>query len=340
MRVAITGGTGVLGSALSRRLAEGMPDVELLRLDIRPAPGVQVCDIRDTEKLVRHFEGSEVVVHAAAALPSYSAEQIRSTDVDGTQSVLRAAEVAGVPHVIHVSSTAVYGLPKHTPTPEDYPRQGVDPYSRAKIQAELICEKSRTRFEGVTILRPKTFLGPGRMGIFSMLFEWAEEGLDFPVLGDGSQLTQMLDVNDLCSVILSVLELPPIRTNTAFNLGATEYGSIREDFQSVLDEAGRGGRVRSIPMAPALVLLRGASAVGASPVYPRLLHKLRNHSFVDTQKAQEVLGFAPGLSNAESLRRTFRWWRSDANARSATPGKSHDKPWRQGILRLTKPLFA
>jgi nucleoside-diphosphate-sugar epimerase len=172
-----------------------------------------------------------------------------------------------------------------------------------------------------------------------MLFQWAHEGRDFPVLGDGNQLTQMLDVDDLCAVTMNVLDLPASATNDTYNIAATEFRSIAEDFQAVLDRAGRGGRIRRLPLAPAVVVLRLAAAARASPVYPRLIYKLRSHSYVCTAKAQQHLGFSPAHSNASTLLRTFEWWREDADAQRARPGTAHTQPWRQGALRLVKPLF-
>src|ERR687893_103564 len=83
--------------------------------------------------------GVDYVVHGAAALPLYSEEDIYTTDVVGTQNILMAAERHGVERVVHVSSTAVYGIPDHHPLVEEDRLEGVGPYGQAKIQAEMIC---------------------------------------------------------------------------------------------------------------------------------------------------------------------------------------------------------
>ncbi|MFC7478770.1 NAD-dependent epimerase/dehydratase family protein [Luedemannella flava] len=80
---------------------------------------------------------------------------------------------------MHISSTAVYGLPDVVPTTRTTPLPR-RPYSRAKARAEEVGEEFRRYGLCVPMLRPKTFLGPGRMGLFAMLFEWAEEGHNFP----------------------------------------------------------------------------------------------------------------------------------------------------------------
>src|SRR5207247_4499838 len=142
---------------------------------------------------------------------------------------------AGGGRVVHISATAVYGLPRQVPTPETHPREPVDAYGRAKAAAEEVAEEFRAQAMCVPVLRPKTFLGPGRMGLFAMLFEWAEEGRNFPVLGSGNARIQMLAIEDLVAAIGSVLSAPAEAANDTYNIAAAEFGTLRSDFQAVLD---------------------------------------------------------------------------------------------------------
>ncbi|MFC6082690.1 NAD-dependent epimerase/dehydratase family protein [Sphaerisporangium aureirubrum] len=340
----MTGSAGMLGGGLVRRMsAEGyaVHGVDL-RVPEETPPDVRhtVADIRDGERLRRAMDGMDVVVHTASALPSYPAATIRSIIVDGTATVLEAARRAGVPRVVHISSTAVYGLPSVVPTTEEYPRSPVDTYSRAKAAAEEVCERHRADGLCLPILRPKTFLGPGRMGLFSMLFEWADEGRDFPVLGRGDVRIQMLAVEDLLDAVMTAVTAPAEVAGDTYNLAAAEFGTLREDFQAVLDAAGHGGRVRSIPMGPAAGLLKLTERTGLSPVYGRLLRKLRGDSYVSIAKAAGRLGFRPRLSNREAILGTYRWWRETRDKEgSRSRGHTSRDPWRQGVLRLAKVFF-
>lgn len=345
LSVAVTGAAGMLGSHLVARLAADGHDVT--GVDLRPAEHTPsgarhlIADIRDGAALDRAFAGADALVHCAAALPSYPVDQIRSITVDGTRTVLTAAERARIPRVTHISSTAVYGLPKRVPTPEEHPREPVDPYSRAKAEAEEVCEEFRARGMCLPVLRPKTFVGPGRMGLFSMLFEWADEKRNFPVLGRGDVRIQMFGMADLVDVVIRVLEAPPEIANDVYNVGAAEFGTIREDFQAVLDAAGHGKRVVSLPAGPALAVLRGLERSGLSPVYGRLLYKLLDDSYVDISRATERLGFRPRQSNRDAVLRTYDWWRTlpPARATTGTGGRTSRDPWRQGALGLAKVFF-
>ncbi|MEJ3744243.1 NAD-dependent epimerase/dehydratase family protein [Actinomycetes bacterium KLBMP 9797] len=351
MVTVVTGAAGMLGSAVVARLT-GDGD-EVVGVDLRPAPdrpGYRhvVGDVRDPAALGA-LRDADALVHCAAALPSYPVDQIRAITVDGTRAVFAAARAAGVPRVVYISSTAVYGLPTQVPTPEDHPYAPVDPYSRAKVEAERIAIDHRADGMVVAVLRPKTFLGPGRMGLFSMLFQWAEEGRNFPVLGDGSVRIQMLHVTDLVDAVTVALRAPGGVAGDTYNIAAAEFGTLREDFQVVLDAAGHGKRVVGLPARPARAALGLLERSRLSPVYGRLLHKLMADSYVDISKARERLGFAPRYANRDAILHTFAWWRTErlegslpmqkAIGRDPSLQRTSRDPWRQGVLAAAKVFF-
>jgi nucleoside-diphosphate-sugar epimerase len=336
--VVVTGAGGMLGGWVVRWLRERGWQVS--GVDLRASPAVTVADVRDPAGMRRVLAGAGAVVHCAAALPSYPEAQIRSVIVDGTRTVLAAARDAGVSRVVHISSTAVYGLPAVVPTTEDHPREPVDAYGRAKAAAEEVCERFRADGLCVPVLRPKTFLGAGRMGLFAMLFEWAEEGRNFPVLGSGAVRIQMCAVEDLVACVATALAAGPARANDTFNVAADRFGTLREDFQAVLDAAGHHRRVVSVPARPAVLALHALQRTRLSPVYGRLVHKLLADSYVSTDKVRERLGFVPRYSNQQALVRTFQWWREQRpRGAAAGAGRTSREPWRQGALRAAKVFF-
>ena len=344
MHIAITGGAGVLGRNLIRRLADD--GHQLTSLDLAAIRDDTRCrqivgDIRDETTVRNAIAGTDVVVHAASAFPSYKPHEINSISVGGTRVVMAACHAEGIARVIHLSSSAVYGLPDIVPTPEDHPRERVDPYSGAKIEAELVCESFREKGMCIPILRPKTFLGPHRLGIFSMLFEWADEGHNFPLIGGGHYRNQMLDVDDLVEVVCTVMRLPDDQVNEAFNVAATEFTTLRDDFQAVLDAAGHGKRIIALPKGLTIGALRALETMGLSPVYKRLIYKLSHDSYVDTARAESVLGFKPQHSSCSAILRTFHWWQRQKSEQPLPlrNGRSSREPWKQGALRLAKAIF-
>src|SRR5215207_3217724 len=205
-KVLITGGAGFLGINLIRHLLAREYEISSLDVEEFDYPErVRIetikADVRDKALLDRAMEGIDLVVHTAAALPLYSPQDIYTTDVEGTRNVLEAARRHGVERVVHVSSTAVYGIPDHHPLYETDKLEGVGPYGQANIHAEMICLEYRARGMIVPIIRPKSFVGPERLGVFALLYDWAFTGHDFPMVGSGNNRYQLLDVEDLCDAI-------------------------------------------------------------------------------------------------------------------------------------------
>ena len=343
MRWLVTGGAGFLGINLVRHLlARGDEVVSLDREPFEYPERSRITevrgDIRHPEDVIGAAQRCDIVVHAAAALPLYAPREIHSIDVDGTRTVLDAARKAGGSRVVHISSTAVYGVPDHHPLVESDEMHGVGPYGKAKVEAELVCIRARDTGQIVPVLRPKSFVGPERLGVFALMYEWAREGRDFPILGAGTNRYQLLDVEDLCTAIVAAATAPAERANDTFNVGAADFTTLREDFQAVLDVAGHGRKIRSLPVRPAIAALRVLERVKLSPLYPWIYETVTEDSFVSIEKAQAQLGWQPRYSNRAALVRNYRWYEENAD-RLGKAGVTHRVPWKQGALALAKLAF-
>jgi nucleoside-diphosphate-sugar epimerase len=340
----ITGGSGFLGINLVRHLlARG---VRVRSLDIAPFDYPErdrieavLGDIRDADTVERSMADAPNVVHCAAALPLAPEQEIVSTGVEGTRLLLQAALRHRVERFVFISSTAVYGIPDHHPIGEDDRLQGVGPYGGAKIEAERLCAEYRRKGLCVPVLRPKSFIGPERLGVFEILYEWAFEGRGFPVLGRGDNRYQLLDVADLCEVIELCLNLDPARVDDTFNVGAREFGTMRENFQAVLDRAGHGRKVVPLPAGPAIFALRLLRAVGFSPLYEWIYETAALESFVSTERLERGLGYVPRRSNRDALTANYDWYVAHRDELQGRSGTTHRVPWKKGFLRWAKKLF-
>lgn len=348
----ITGGAGFLGINLTRYLLErgqAVVTFDLQEFDYPERDRIRhvVGDIRDRAAvdrvMVEAIGGGEptgvVVVHAAAALPRYSAHDIYTTDVDGIRNVLDSAYEHRVDRAVHISSTAVYGIPDHHPLLEDDRLAGVGPYGEAKVKAEEICLAYRARGLCVPVIRPKTFVGPERLGVFALLYDWAASGRDFPLIGQGDNLYQLLDVEDLCQAIWLSATGDRARVNDTFNVGSKEFSTMAADYQAVLDAAGRGGRVIGFPAEPMVWALRLLEKLDLSPLYRWVYETAGKDSFVSIEKAERVLGYAPRYSTREALLRNFGWYMANRHKFEGASGTTHRVPWGQGALGLAKLLF-
>jgi nucleoside-diphosphate-sugar epimerase len=336
----ISGGAGFLGLHLARRLLADGHDVRTL--DVVPLDDAELertvderrGDIRDREDVRQLVDGTDVVVHAAAALPiRASREAIRSVNVGGTENVLRAGDDAGVRRVVFISSTAVYGVPEKHPIEEADPLVGVGWYGESKIDAEGLCRVAAVE---TTIVRPKTFIGPERLGVFEILFDWIREGRRIYTLGKGDNRYQLLAVEDLVDAIVRAGNEPKAARET-FNVGATEFGTVRSDLQALIDHAGSSSRLQPVPVKPAETALRALELLRVSPLAEWHYKTAHKDSFVDVTKAQRLLGWQPRLSNREALIETYDWYLAN-RGRVGEAGVTHRVPWNQQALGLLKRL--
>ena len=340
----VTGGSGFLGINLIRLLlARG---VRVRSLDIAPFDYPErdrveaiLGDIRDAVVVAHAMAGVGAVVHCAAALPLASDADILSTDVGGTRLLLDAALQRQLPRFVFISSTSVYGIPDHSPIHEDDALHGAGPYGSAKLAAERLCTQARRQGLCVPVLRPKSFVGPERLGAFELLYDWACDGHGFPVLGRGDNRYQLLDVEDLCEVIWLCLTREREAVDDTFNVGAREFGTMRDNVQSVLDRAGHGRHVVALPQHPAIWLLRLLEALRLSPLYRWIYETAVRDSEVSTARLQSRLGFTPRHSNRDALQRNYDWYVAHRAEFRGLCGVTHRVPWKHGVLALAKWLF-
>jgi nucleoside-diphosphate-sugar epimerase len=368
----ITGGSGFLGINLVRYILENESDARVKVYDMaefdypeKEDERIEFIkgDIRDFEALKTAATGADVFCHTAAALPLYKKEEIFSTDIDGTRNCLAAffgdndfdlkdTKDAGSNEPVHavranaeekrfvmISSTAVYGIPDHHPLLEDDKLIGVGPYGEAKIAAEKVCEEFRARGDLVSIIRPKSFIGPERLGVFALFYDWAKDGRGFPMIGSGKNRYQLLDVYDLCAAIHLCASKDIESVNDTFNIGAEDYTTMKEDYQAVLDCAGFGKKIKGFPATPLILALRFLELLHLSPLYKWVYETASKDSFVSIDKAKSKLGFSPKYSNKDALVRNYKWYLKHLSEFEGKGGVSHRVPWKQGALGIAKRFF-
>ena len=345
--VLVTGGSGFLGINLIRNLrAKGVEKIRVLDIadfdyPEKSEPWLEFTkgDVRDVAAVEKCVEGCDAVVNTAAALPLYSPEDIRTTEVDGARNVIAACRKFNVSRMIQISSTAVYGVPKHHPIYETDEMIGVGPYGHAKIEAEGVCRAARQEGFCVPVIRPKSFIGPERLGVFALFYDWAYTGHGFPMIGSGNNRYQLMDVDDLCEAIWLTMTLDKDVVNTEFNIGAKDFTTMKEDYQAVLDRAGYGKKIRGMPVAPLIFILRILEKLHLSPLYPWVYETASTDSFVSIEKAEKMLGFAPKYSNKDALVRNYDWYVANIDSFKGKTGVSHRVPWKQGLLACAKWFF-
>ncbi|HEV7558793.1 MAG TPA: NAD-dependent epimerase/dehydratase family protein [Kofleriaceae bacterium] len=332
----VTGGAGYFGTVLVDKLVAAGEAVRIFDINEaidRPA-GVDmvVGDIRDAAAVRRACEGVSVVHHNVAMVPlAKDKAAFWSVNRDGTKNLLEAALAARVSKVVHMSSSAIFGAPDRNPVDDDTPPRPQEDYGRAKLAAEALCHDHAARGLDITIIRPRTIMGHGRLGIMQILFEWIYQGNNIPVLGKGDNVYQFVHADDLAAAALAAAKRP---TPATYNVGAGEFGTMRETLEALVAHARTGSRVVSVPASPAVAMMNVTSRLGISPLgaYHALMYG--RSMYFDLTRTKRELGWSPRYSNIEMFVASYDWYVAHrAEVLGRHDMSHHRSPVRQGVLR-------
>jgi nucleoside-diphosphate-sugar epimerase len=334
----VTGGAGYFGDLLTRKLLERGYFVRIL--DINPPadnyPGTEVvqADIRDPRAISSVCQGIDVVFHNAAQVAiAIKQALLWSVNRDGTKNLLESCARHAVKKVIYTSSSAIYGIPKANPVTEESAPAPVEEYGRAKLAGETLCWEYGRKDLDVSIVRPCTIIGHGRLGIFQILFEWIYQGKNIPVFNDGKNTYQFVHADDLAEACILASTL---KGSDAFNCGTDRLGTMREALQHLCNHAGTGSKVKSLPMWPMVAAINLSSGLGISPLSAYHASMYGRSFYFDITKARTRLGWSPRYSNNEMLVESYEWYLANrAAVLAGTSGASHHRSAvAQGALKL------
>ncbi len=335
----VTGGAGYLGSQTARALDARGERVRVL--DILPAPDVPAsvevitADILDRVRVAEAMADVDVVHHHAALVPLTKAgERFWRVNVDGTQQALEAARAAGVKLFIHVSTSAIYGLPERCPITEDTPPRPLEVYGRAKLEGERRVATAAREGLPCAIVRPRTLVGPGRLGIFQMLFTWVREGRRVYVIGHGNDRFQLLHAADCVDFLLRLAER---RRTGVYNVGAERFATLREDLEALIRHAGTTARVVGTPAGPAIAALRALDLLRLSPLAPWHYRTYHRAFYFDITRAMRDLDWRPRYGNVDMLVESYDSFLARRDE-PVTDRSAHRTPVREGLLWILKRL--
>jgi len=334
----VTGGSGYFGETVVRRLLADGADVVVYDLNppglAHPKLGFVQGDVRDLDAITAATQSAEVVFHNVAQVPLAKDKALFwSVNRDGTANVLEAALRCGVRRLVYTSSSAVFGAPKTNPVTEATEPSPGEEYGQAKLAGEHLCQAYEQKGLSCSIIRPRTIMGHGRLGIFQILFEWIYKGLNVPVLGRGDNLYQFVHAEDLATACVLAGNAP---TGGVFNIGAAGFSSMRETLEDLIRHAGTRSAVKSVPKGPTVMAMRLANALGLSPLaaYHALMYG--ESLYFDISKARTELGFEPAYTQKQMFAESYDWYvanREDILS-GRRSGSKHQSAVRQRLLGL------
>jgi nucleoside-diphosphate-sugar epimerase len=310
----VTGGSGYFGEVLvSQLLSKGY---ECTILDLNPPDNsfekninfIKV-DIRDYKSVLEACKGIEVIFHNVAQVPlAKNKELFRSVNIDGTKNIIKAAKLQGINHLSYTSSSAIYGAPKNNPVTEETCPNPMEDYGKAKLDGEILCKDAINNNLSVSIIRPRTILGGGRLGIFQILFEWIHQNYNVPVFDKGDNLYQFVHSSDLADACIKASEAD---LSNDYNIGASEFGTMKESLEHLIIDAKKTSKVKSLPSNIIIPFMNIFSALGVSPLGPYHALMFGKTMYFDCSKANKLLGWKPKYSNDEMLFESYENYLKD-----------------------------
>jgi nucleoside-diphosphate-sugar epimerase len=294
-----------------------------------------LADINDQEAVQKAMRGISYVHHNAALVPLAKAgKRYWTVNVEGTRTALAAACAARVKMFCHMSSSAIFGSPTQMPITNASPREPVEIYGRSKLAAEDLVIQAGREGLPVSSIRPRTIVGTGRLGIFEILFDWIKDGANIYIIGPGTYPFQFVHADDVSEVsIQSALQEKP----GLFNVGASKFGSLRDDLGGLIRHAKTKSKIKSIPVWLAIGTLMALDKLRLSPLGP--WHYLTYHKpfYFDINPTMNALGWSPRYDNIAILTGAYDSFLSSEH-RAAAGNSLHKNPVKQGILRILKAL--
>jgi len=316
--VAITGATGFLGGALSRRLlAEGQPVVALgrdaSRLAALAASGA-TCMSHDLANgpPPAQAQSIDAVVHCAALSSAWGPRvAFHAANVDGTRAALDFARAAGARRFVHISTPSLYfRFRNQEQVREDAALPSpVNAYAATKREAEKLVLADG----GVDalVLRPRGIYGAGDTALLPRLLRAAQSG-PLPLIRGGRAETDLTHVDDVVAAVLVGLSAPAGLTQRVFNISGGEPLPVRHIAEAASTCAGVSVRWRTMPAAlvfAAARMMEAAAHLRPEKPEPRVTaYGAGLFAFtqtLDLSAARTHLNWTPRLSFEDGLARTF-----------------------------------
>lgn len=303
--IAVTGGSGLIGSHLLRRLREDGSSLKVLTRTPQPeAPGTQYIfgDLGDAASLRNLVKGATVVVHLAGiAHTSLTTEQsrlrARAINVGGTQRLLEAAGNAGTERVIVTSSAHVYAGQSGIGLNESSPTLGDSVYAEMKLAAEDAASDARSNGLDVVVVRPCIVYGPGVRFNLASLMKAIRRGYYFHV-GGVDPVRSLLSADAAAAAIVHLFSSKD--ASHTYNIADRESVHLVEWVNGLADRM-RVRRPRTLPIGilrATAQLFSPAVAMGfPAPLSTESLNKLTTSFSLDVSALARTGFLWPSTTN-------------------------------------------
>jgi nucleoside-diphosphate-sugar epimerase len=319
-KILITGGTGFIGSHLTKGLVDDGHDVRVLArpsgaIDTLKGLPVEIIegDIRDRDAVDRAVKGVEVVIHLVSNFrhPEWPDQECEAVNVGGSKNIFESALRHSVRRFIHCSTIGVHGHIENPPANEDSPFNPGDIYQRTKLEAEkLAWSMYHEKGLPLTVVRPTSVYGPGDLRMLKM-FRMIKKKRFF-ILGKGDALFHPIYISDLVEGFRLCLGSSDA-LGKVFIIGGDEIVTLKKMAATAAEEMGVPPATIHLPILPFYVLGYLCEKICIPlgippPIFRRRVKFFVNHRAFDITRARTVLGFKSQVDLRTGMRRAIEWY--------------------------------
>ncbi|MDA9844265.1 NAD-dependent epimerase/dehydratase family protein, partial [Flavobacteriaceae bacterium] len=326
--VLITGGSGYFGEKVVEEFLKlgfkcSVLDINSFDSSLGSKVDFFQVDIRDKNKVIQCCRNIDIVIHCVAQVPLAKNKNLfKSVNYHGTENILESSIINGVNHFIYISSSAIFGIPESNPVTEESPPIPCEVYGQAKLDGENLVQSYNNKLN-TTIIRPRTIIGPGRLGIFQILFEWIYQGRNIPVFDNGKNIYQFVHSYDL---VRSIVLICQNNKYGVFNIGTEDYCSMYETLQSVIKYSKSKSKIKSLKSFWIKPIMNLTSFIGLSPLGKYHSKMYGKSLYFDLTKSKKELGWSSKYSNKEMMIESYNWYvLNRKNILDSKKNKSHHK---------------
>ncbi len=337
MNCLVTGGSGYLGSALIKYISPKFNNVSNFDTNKNNnQDGIFIKgDILNFDQILKASKNIDIIYHCIAKVPiTKNSDEFIKVNENGTENLLKAAQINNVKKIIFVSSSAVFGIPKKVPIMEEDERHPVEKYGLSKKKGEDLCFKYMKMGLDITIVRPRTILGHNRLGIFSILFEWVEKNQKLPVLNNGDNFYQFVDIEDLVNAIYKSSLL---KGSNVFNIGAEKFDSIKNTLNSLIEKVESKSQIKNINQNIMFKLLTVLCKINFIPLQDYHLKVYGESVYFDISKSKKILNWTPKYSSQESMIKSYESYITQKkNGALSNNSSPHNSILKKGLLKYAQ----
>lgn len=343
MKALITGGSGYFGSYLTKILNNEGFQCKVFDINepVQKEKKTEYLlgDITNLSEIIDAGKNIDIIFHNIAQVPlAKNKKKFFQVNVEGTKNLIKSIEKNGIKNIVYTSSSAIFGVPKNNPVDENTEPNPAESYGFSKLDSEkLLIEYCERKKKNLAIIRPRTILGHGRLGIFQMLFEWVSQGYNIPVIDEGKNIYQFVHAYDLAKACIMSSKIKGIEV---YNIGSEDYCNMRETLESLTTFAQTGSKVKSINSSFAKFFFDISSFLKITPLAPYHSIMYGKSLYFDTSKAKNILNWKSKFSNREMIIESYQSYLKNKHNLSYDSKKSaHQSKIKNNILNFLIKFF-